>query len=229
MISINHQIKTQFVELILKYFPSFTTLQKDQLSKLESFYIYWNQRVNLISRQDIDSLWVKHVLHSLAIAKVFRFPSGTRILDIGTGGGFPGIPLAIAFPECHFHLIDSIGKKVNVVNHAIAEFGLQNVVAKQIRAEQAEGRFDFVVTRAVAPLQELINWTGKKIIPGSSGGIHHGLIALKGGELEDEIKPFQKRTEIWDLSNLFEEPFFETKKMIKVNYQSSAETRPLNS
>lgn len=205
------------MEIILKYFPDITDEQKDQFSKLYDLYADWNSKINVISRKDIDNLYTNHVLHSLAIAKLITFRDGTKILDVGTGGGFPGIPLAILFPNCQFLLVDSIGKKIKVVNEVAAAIGLKNVAAKHSRAQEIKEKFDFVVSRAVMNLPDLVEIVKNKISKDQNNILPNGLICLKGGDLTEEIKPFKKRAEADDLSIYFEEDFFQTKKVVYVH------------
>jgi 16S rRNA (guanine527-N7)-methyltransferase len=200
--------------LIEKYFPGLSVNQLGQFARLQQLYEEWNARINVISRKDIGSLEEKHVLHSLGIAKVISFGPSTRILDIGTGGGFPGIPLAIMFPQASFMLVDSIGKKIKVVEAVASALGLPNVTAQQARAESLGEKFDFVVTRAVTEFPELVRWTKGKITPGESGGFRHGIIALKGGDLQQEMGSMYAKAEITPLSRFFHEEFFETKMVV---------------
>lgn len=203
------------MEVIEKYFPSLSSSQLVKYSQLKNLYSEWNKRINVISRKDIDLLGIRHVLHSLSIAKFIHFLPGTRILDVGTGGGFPGIPLAIMFPETRFTLIDSVGKKITVVNSVARTLELQNVVALKMRAEDVVDQFDFIVSRAVTKLPALIGWIENKIANSSQHGISNGLIALKGGDLQDELNlPY--KVFIQPISSYFEETFFETKKIVHV-------------
>lgn len=202
------------MEIILKYFPDLSPEQKEKFSRLEPLYQYWNERINLISRKDMEGLYEKHVLHSLSIARIIRFTKGTRILDVGTGGGFPGIPLAILFPEVRFHLIDSIGKKIRVVQTLAGELNLENVTTAQIRAEQVPDKYDFIVSRAVTGLPEFVKWVGRKINPVQRNAMPNGILYLKGGDLESELKPFKKRICVFELGDYFKEPYFETKKLV---------------
>lgn len=204
------------MEIIRKYFPDLTDLQLWQLSQLEPLYKEWNVKINVISRKDIDQLYERHVLHSLAIAKVIAFKAGTDILDVGTGGGFPGIPLAIMFPECRFHLIDSIGKKIKVVQEVVQAVGLTNVVAEQIRAEQLHATYDFVVSRAVTDLKEFHNWVRTKFNKPWQHDIRNGILYLKGGDLRSELQEAQVKHRLFSLSDYFEEPFFQTKYIVYV-------------
>lgn len=202
------------VSLLKKYFPEISPTQENQFERLDTLYGEWNQKINVISRKDIDELYVRHVLHSLAIAKFISFQKGSRILDLGTGGGFPGIPLSILFPECEFVLVDSIGKKILVVNEVIQALGIKNAIGIHERVERIPGTFDFVVNRAVADLSMLVNWTKGKISNRSKNQISNGIISLKGGELEEELAPFIKKTTLISLTSYFEESFFETKKLV---------------
>jgi len=203
------------VEIILKYFPSLTTEQQAQFAALGSLYKDWNEKINVISRKDIEGLYLKHVLHSLSIAAVFNFTPGISIIDIGTGGGFPGIPLAIYFPEVQFHLVDSIGKKIKVVEAVAAEIDLKNVTAQHIRAEEIKNRkFDFAVSRAVASLKELWRWSNPLLNKVSKNDLVNGLICLKGGDLAQEI--YESGLRPWQISvqEIFNDPFFEDKYLI---------------
>lgn len=205
------------MEQILKYFPSLTETQKDQFRALDALYHDWNAKINVISRKDIDNLYEHHILHSLGIAEVIRFKPSTEIMDLGTGGGFPGIPLAIMFPECQFHLIDSIGKKIKVCSEVAAALELKNVTFRHCRAEEEKGKFDFVVSRAVMPLTDLIKIIRKNIKKEQKNALPNGLICLKGGELTKETMPFKNHISMTDLSDYFEEEFFETKKVVYVS------------
>ena len=202
------------MQLINKYFPSLSDVQKQQFAALDALYRDWNSKINVISRKDIDNLYEHHVLHSLAIAELIRFKPGTSIMDLGTGGGFPGIPLAIMFPEATFHLVDSIGKKIRVCEEIKKAIGLQNVTTQWCRAEEVQQQFHFVVSRAVMPLPDLVKIIRKSISKEKLNALPNGLICLKGGELEQEAKPFGKAAQITSLSEYFEEPFFETKKLV---------------
>jgi 16S rRNA (guanine527-N7)-methyltransferase len=204
------------MEIILKYFPGLTPLQKEKFSMLDTLYRYWNEKINLISRKDIDGLYEKHILHSLSIARVIRFSAGSRILDVGTGGGFPGIPLAIIFPEVGFHLIDSIGKKIKVVKSIADELKLENVMTEQIRAELVKAKYDFVVSRAVTQMPEFIKWIGKNVSPVQRNAMPNGILYLKGGIQDEEIKINKHRICLFNLSDYFTEPWFETKKVIYI-------------
>ncbi len=202
------------VEIIFSYFPSLTELQKKQFGQLQDLYKEWNEKINVISRKDIDSLYVHHVLHSLGIAKVIQFKSGTKILDVGTGGGFPGIPLAIMFPECKFHLVDSIGKKITVVKEVAAALGLTNVLAQQIRAEELKDKYDFVVSRAVIDTSVFVGWIKNKFNKKGQHALPNGFLLLKGGDLGEELKPFKREVVVDELKSFFKEEFFETKKLV---------------
>lgn len=204
------------MDLILKYFPDLTEEQKRQFAALYDLYLDWNSKINVISRKDIENLYEHHVLHSLGIAKVIHFRPGTQIMDLGTGGGFPGIPLAILFPEVHFHLVDSIGKKVRVASEIANSIGLKNVTFRHARAEEEKGKFDFVVSRAVMPLTDLLKIIHKNISSKQQNALPNGLICLKGGELGNETMPVKNKTTLWDLKEFFEEEFFETKKVVYV-------------
>ena len=202
------------MDLLLKYFPNLTPLQLHQFEALEGMYRDWNAKINVISRKDIDELYVRHVLHSLSIAKMIRFRPGTTLLDVGTGGGFPGIPLAILFPECQFTLIDAIGKKITVVQAVADQLELTNVKAQKNRIQEIKLKYDFVLSRAVTAFPEFIAMVRKNVSPQSNNAIPNGIIYLKGGDFEAEISPFRATAEIYDLSKIFTEPFFETKKAI---------------
>jgi 16S rRNA (guanine527-N7)-methyltransferase len=203
------------MEEILKYFPDLTENQILQFQKLEDLYHDWNAKINVISRKDIDELYTKHILHSLAIAKIQKFEPGTYILDVGTGGGFPGIPLAILFPETRFYLIDVILKKIKVVQAVTEDLGLKNVKAEQIRAENVKGDFDFIVSRAVTNMPDFVSWIKDKIKKTNKHELKNGILYLKGGDLTEELKDFPKATE-YNISDFFENEFFETKKVVHV-------------
>lgn len=198
---------------ILKYFPGLTDIQIEQFQKLNFLYHDWNEKINVISRKDIDSLYTKHILHSLGIAKIMKFEPGTIILDVGTGGGFPGIPLAILFPETRFYLIDLIAKKIKVVQGVVDALELKNVKAEQKRAELVKGDFDFIVSRAVTNMPDFVSWIHDKIKKKDKHTLKNGILYLKGGDLTEELKDFPKAT-IYDLANIFEDDFFETKKVV---------------
>jgi len=200
--------------MLKKYFPNLTDKQLKLYQQAEELYIDWNSKINLISRKDMDHLLERHILHSLGIAKMIEFKPNTKVLDVGTGGGFPGIPLAIMFPQVQFHLVDSIGKKVRVVYDIADKLGLNNVTAQQIRAEELKEDFDFVVSRAVTRLPEFNNWVKKKIKKRSINDIPNGIVYLKGGDIEDEIKGTGKKSKILELKTVFDEDFFETKKVV---------------
>jgi 16S rRNA (guanine527-N7)-methyltransferase len=195
-----------------KYFPELNQQQVEQFAMLGGLYTEWNQRINVISRKDIDHLYERHVLHSLAIAKVICFAPGARVLDVGTGGGFPGIPLAILFPETHFHLIDSIGKKLNVVNAVVEALKLQNITTQHIRAEKLSGKYDFVVSRAVTSLSDFLPWMKDKFSQRNLHILPNGMFFLKGGDLTAELLPHSNRTTVFHIHDFFNEPFFEEKK-----------------
>jgi len=200
------------MELLLRYFPQLTETQQHQFSQLQALYADWNSKINVISRKDIDNLYERHVLHSLAIAKIITFRPGTTVMDIGTGGGFPGVPLAILFPEVRFHLIDSIGKKIKVATEVSTAIGLQNITFRHCRGQEEKAQFDFVVSRAVMPLGDLVKIVRKNIATKQQNALPNGLICLKGGELEHEVVTFKQDVTIYDLSDYFAEEFFETKK-----------------
>lgn len=204
------------MEIIQKYFPELTDIQKEQFMALYDLYTDWNSKINVISRKDITNLYEHHVLHSLGIAKVINFRQGTEIMDLGTGGGFPGIPLAIMFPDTHFHLVDSIGKKVKVATEIASAIGLKNVTTRHCRAEEEKQLFDFVVSRAVMPLTDLLKIIRKNIKKEQHNALPNGLICLKGGELQNEVMPVKHQTVMYDLKDYFEEEFFETKKVVYV-------------
>ncbi|MEZ7515260.1 16S rRNA (guanine(527)-N(7))-methyltransferase RsmG [Flavobacterium frigidarium] len=198
---------------ILKYFPNLTDLQKEQFAKLDFLYHDWNEKINVISRKDIDALYTKHILHSLGIAKVMKFEPGTYVLDVGTGGGFPGIPLAILYPETRFYLIDIIAKKIKVVQSVVDALELKNVKAEQLRAENVKGDFDFIVSRAVTNMPDFVSWVKTKIKKQQKHALKNGILYLKGGDLTEELKDFPKATE-YNLADFFEDEFFETKKVV---------------
>jgi 16S rRNA (guanine527-N7)-methyltransferase len=201
------------MDLILKYFPELSDVQKQQFEALQGVYEDWNSKINVISRKDIQSLYLKHVLHALAIAKVQKFKPNAQILDVGTGGGFPGIPLAILFPQTKFHLVDSIQKKVKVVSAVAQALKLKNVTASHLRAEDVEGRFDFVVSRAVTTMPSFVKWVKNKIKKEQNHSLSNGILYLKGGDLSEELSPY-KTTMVYDIDAFFEEDFFETKKVV---------------
>lgn len=201
------------LELILKYFPEISEDQQQKFSLLQELYQDWNLKINVVSRKDIDELYLRHVLHSLGIAKVQTFKPGASILDVGTGGGFPGIPLAILFPDTRFHLVDSIGKKIKVVEEVTEGLGLQNLIATNARVEEIGGYYDFIVSRAVAVMPTFEYWVRGKIAKESRHELPNGILYLKGGDLTEELADYPKAT-VYDLSDYFEEDFFETKKVV---------------
>ena len=205
------------MQIIDKYFPNLTPQQRNHFIALDALYRDWNSKINVISRKDIDNLYEHHILHSLGIAEVINFKPGTKIMDLGTGGGFPGIPLAIMFPEVHFHLVDSIGKKIRVCEEVKNALGLTNITTEWTRAENLKDKYDFVVSRAVMPLVDLVKLIKKNILKESINAMPNGLICLKGGELAHEVMPMKSHTLITDLSDYFEEEFFETKKVVYVS------------
>ena len=204
------------MEQLLKYFPNLTSTQKDQFEALYDLYFDWNAKINVISRKDIENLYEHHVLHSLAIAEIIHFQPGTTILDVGTGGGFPGIPLAILFPESNFVLIDSIGKKIKVGTEVSNAIGLKNITLKHSRVQEEKGKYDFVVSRAVMPLGDLVQLVQKNVSKKHINALPNGLICLKGGELQHEMQPYKNIAELYDVSNFFKEEFFKTKKAVYV-------------
>ncbi|WP_242131522.1 16S rRNA (guanine(527)-N(7))-methyltransferase RsmG [Aestuariivivens marinum] len=201
------------MDLILKYFPNLTADQINKFKGLESLYQDWNLKINVVSRKDIDELYLRHVLHSLGIAKVIQFTDGSRILDVGTGGGFPGIPLAIMFPQCHFHLVDSIGKKLKVVDEVVEGLGLTNVKTTHSRVEEIAGTYDFIVSRAVAAMPTFVHWVKGKIDKQQRHELKNGILYLKGGDLTEELKDYRTTT-IYNLTDYFKEDFFDTKKVV---------------
>jgi len=203
------------METIISYFSELSETQKNQFTKLKGLYTFWNAQINVISRKDIDELYNRHVLHSLGIAKVLEFKKNTAILDVGTGGGFPGIPLAILFPESNFYLVDSIGKKIKVVNEIVKELQLKNVKAEHIRAEKVKGEFDFIVSRAVTNMDDFVKWVRKKIAKKQRHTLKNGILYLKGGDLTEELRNFPKAT-VYNLTAYFEDPFYETKKVVHI-------------
>lgn len=203
-------------ELILKYFPDLTQEQQKQFDALYELYKDWNEKINVISRKDIDNLYTNHILHSLGIAKVMPFKPGASVLDVGTGGGFPGIPLAILFPETSFHLVDSIGKKITVVNGVATGAGIKNVRGEWIRAEQIKGKYDFIVSRAVTRIKEFYGWVNQKVKEKSIHELDNGILYLKGGDLDEELSELKRMYSLYNLSDYFTEDFFETKKVVYV-------------
>ena len=207
------------MDKILKYFPEITERQKEQFAALLPLYEDWNSKINVISRKDMDNFYEHHVLHSLAIAKVQPFKPMAEILDVGTGGGFPGIPLAILFPDARFHLIDSIGKKIKVVQSVAEQLELKNVRTEQIRAEQLRGEYDFIVSRAVTDLSQFTQWVRGKVSTIQYHKLRNGILYLKGGDLTDELAPFKKKAHTWDISDFFQEDYFLTKKVIHLPFR----------
>lgn len=201
------------MNLILKYFPDLTEDQIHKFKQLESLYQDWNLKINVVSRKDIDELYLRHVLHALGIAKVLQFKDGCEILDVGTGGGFPGVPLAILFPECSFHLVDSIAKKLKVVDEVVEGLGLTNVKTTHSRVEDIDGQYDFIVSRAVAAMPTFVHWVKGKIAKQQNHNLKNGILYLKGGDLTEELKDY-KTTTIYNLSDYFSEDFYETKKVV---------------
>ncbi len=206
-------LKINLMELILKYFPNLTETQIKQFKELEDLYQDWNLKINVVSRKDIDELYMRHVLHSLGIAKVMQFKNGSKILDVGTGGGFPGIPLAILFPECQFHLVDSIAKKLKVVNEVVEGLELTNVKTTHSRVEEINKTYDFIVSRAVAAMPTFVHWIKGKITKKQNNDLKNGILYLKGGDLTEELQSYKTAT-IYNLTDYFEEEFYETKKVV---------------
>ena len=202
------------MQIIDKYFPELSPRQKEQFNNLDALYREWNAKINVISRKDIDNLYEHHVLHSMAIARIVRFKPSTSILDFGTGGGFPGIPLAILFPECRFRLIDGTGKKVNVAAEIAKAIGLENVEAIHQRGEEEKGKFDFIVSRAVMPMPDLVKIVSRNISRKQHNSIANGILALKGGNLSEELKPYHKIVEVTPISQFFDEEWFREKSVI---------------
>ena len=207
------------MELLLKYFNELTPEQINQFKELETLYKDWNSKINVISRKDIDELYLKHVLHSLAIAKFIQFSDDTKILDVGTGGGFPGIPLAIMFPKCDFHLVDSINKKLTIVNEVANAIGLENLKTTHSRVEVISGTYDFIVSRAVTAMPEFVKWVKNKISKKNNNSLKNGILYLKGGDLTQELNDFPNAI-IYDLNTVFEESFFETKKLVYLSIKN---------
>lgn len=204
------------ISLITTYFPTITEKQKQQFEQLPELYNFWNAQINVISRKDMDNFIERHVLHSLGIAKVCEFANGTEILDVGTGGGFPGIPLAIMFPNAQFHLIDSIGKKIKVVNEVAQALGLTNVRAEHERAQNADGIYDFVVSRAVTRMQPFLSWIQNKMSKNQYNSLRNGVLYLKGGDLAEELAETNRKYKLYDLPDFYKEEFFETKKVVYI-------------
>ncbi|MCT4590816.1 MAG: 16S rRNA (guanine(527)-N(7))-methyltransferase RsmG [Carboxylicivirga sp.] len=205
------------MDIIKKYFPDLNPTVEQKLGMLGDLYNEWNAKINVISRKDMDHFYERHVLHSLGIASFIQFEKGTKILDVGCGGGFPGIPLAIMFPDCRFHLIDSIGKKIKVVKGVAEALGLNNLSAEQIRVENHPNQYDFIISRAVTAFPAFVKLCSNKILTQQNNAISNGIVYLKGGDFDQEIKEFKNRISVTDLSNYFEEEFFETKKIIHLS------------
>ena len=208
------------MDIITKYFPDLSSQQLDQFGRLQALYTEWNSKINVISRKDIEQLYERHVLHSLSIAKIIRFNPGTSVLDVGTGGGFPGIPLAIMFPETSFMLIDSIGKKIKVVTEVASALGLQNVNAQHIRVEDVKQKFDFVVSRAVTAFPRFVAMARTRVSTQNNNSLPNGILYLKGGDFEEETSQFEKQIKIYELQSFFQEEFFETKKLIHMTLKN---------
>ncbi|MGQ1910178.1 16S rRNA (guanine(527)-N(7))-methyltransferase RsmG [Marinifilum sp. RC60d5] len=202
------------MEIIEKYFTDLTEDQKDKFSQLKSLYTYWNNQINVISRKDIDSLYLHHVLHSLSIAKVIQFTPGTKIMDVGCGGGFPGIPLAILFPECEFYLVDSIGKKIKVVNEVASALGLKNIKAEHTRVQQVKDKFDFIISRAVTAFPKFVNMVRKNSKQKDKNSLANGILYIKGGDFKEEIAGYSDKIMLFECTDFFSEEFFETKKVV---------------
>ncbi|WP_341216492.1 16S rRNA (guanine(527)-N(7))-methyltransferase RsmG [uncultured Wocania sp.] len=201
------------MQLILKYFPNLNEDQIEKFKRLETLYKDWNLKINVVSRKDIDELYLRHVLHSLAIAKLIQFKDGSKLLDVGTGGGFPGVPLAILFPECSFHLVDSIAKKIKVVDEVVEGLGLTNVKTTHSRVEDIKGTYDFIISRAVAAMPTFVHWVKGKIAKKQNHDLKNGILYLKGGDLSEELQNYKTVT-IYNLSDYYTEDFFETKKLV---------------
>lgn len=206
----------QSASIILRYFPDLTERQRQQFEHLGPLYKEWNDKINVVSRKDIGNIYTNHVLHSLGIAKVTSFKAGSEVLDVGTGGGFPGIPLAILFPDAHFHLVDSIGKKITVVKEVSSALGIKNVKAEQIRAEQLKSKYDFIVSRAVTRMKEFYGWVRNKAKAESRNNLDNGILYLKGGDLDEEMAELKHPYSVYNLSDYFKEEFFETKHVVYV-------------
>lgn len=207
---------TPQADIIFHYFPNLSEIQEEQFTNLYDLYFEWNNKINVISRKDIENLYINHVLHSLGIARVMAFKPGASILDVGTGGGFPGIPLAILYPETQFHLVDSIGKKITVVKEVAAGIGLKNIKAEQVRAETIKAEYDFIVSRAVTRLKEFYQWIHRKVKKQSVHDLDNGILYLKGGDLDEELAELKKPHSLYELSKYFEEEYFETKKVVYI-------------
>ncbi len=205
-------------EIIFKYFPSLGKTAKDRFIRLESIYRLWNSRINVISRRDFDNFYTHHVLHSLAIAKIISFAPGSKVLDVGTGGGFPGIPLAIMFPDSNFSLLDSIEKKIKVVSAVVTELELENAVPVRKRVEDDTGMFDFILSRAVSDLLQFVKLTEKNLLPERRNAMPNGIFYLKGGDLTGELKALRRNASVWNISDFFSEPFFDTKKVVFIPF-----------
>lgn len=204
------------IKLLTNYFPNLTEIQQDQFRKAVEAYLVWNAQINVVSRKDMENIVEKHFLHSLGIAKVCQFTPGTEILDVGTGGGFPGIPLAIMFPDTQFHLVDSIGKKIKVVNEVAAAVGLQNVTSQHERAQNVTGYYDFVISRAVTRMQPFLEWINGKVNKNQFNKLDNGVLYLKGGDLTEELAETGKKYQLYDLKDYFKEEFFETKRVVHI-------------
>lgn len=209
-------------ETVFKYFSQLTEIQKQQIDSLLPIYKEWNDKINVVSRKDIDLLYERHILHSLSIAKFIQFKPGSKVLDLGTGGGFPGVPLAILFPDTHFHLVDSINKKIRVVNEVSNALGLKNLTAEHQRAEKVSGKFDFIISRAVARTKQLFIWTHQKVSTEHNHQIDNGMILLKGGDLNEEMKELKRKYQEINIHKFFPYEFFETKKIIYVPIHNKA-------
>ena len=204
-------------QLILEYFPNLTQNQIEQFAQLGDLYNFWNQQINVISRKDMDNFYLHHVLHSLTIAKIVEFKAYTEIMDAGTGGGFPGIPLAILFPEAKFYLVDSVGKKIKVVNEVVQSLGLKNVEAEQLRMEQVDRTFDFIISRAVTSLPDFLRWTSYKFHGKSFNSIPNGILYIKGGDIQKELKEIKKfKKKVYNIPDFFNDEFFETKNVVHI-------------
>ncbi len=206
------------MKIIEKYFPDISQTRLKQFHELDKLYAYWNERINVISRKDLKNLYERHILHSLAISKIIQFKAGTKILDVGSGGGFPGIPLAIMFPDSHFHLVDSIQKKIRVIKTVSSHIGLNNLSCEHIRAEKVKNSYDFITARAVTRLSVFYKWVGKIIKPRSINELQNGILYLKGGDLSEELKPFNDY-QLFQISDFFEESFFQEKKVVYLPFQ----------